>query len=113
MEIHKKDWGCEKWIVNNEKYCGKILCINPGWRCSYHYHKIKDETFYVLKGTILMEVEGTSEIVSEGYTIRLNPNTRHRFTGITYAEILEVSTQHFEDDSYREEIGGYVGGING
>lgn len=42
-----KGWGFEKWIVNNEKYCGKILFFVKGKKCSYHYHEIKDETFYV------------------------------------------------------------------
>ena len=25
IEIHPKGWGYEKWIVNTDKYCGKIL----------------------------------------------------------------------------------------
>ena len=24
-EIHEKAWGHELWIINNEKYCGKLL----------------------------------------------------------------------------------------
>ena len=40
-----KGWGYEKWITNNEKYCGKLLYFNKGKKCSWHYHEIKEETF--------------------------------------------------------------------
>jgi len=45
-----KGWGFEKFIINSDKYCGKLLYFVKGKRCSLHYHKIKDETFYVAKG---------------------------------------------------------------
>lgn len=35
---------------------GKILTLKKGFRCSLHTHKIKDETFYILDGEVLMEV---------------------------------------------------------
>ena len=49
---HEKGWGHELWIVNNNLYCGKILHFNKGKKCSWHYHKIKQETFYVQKGKL-------------------------------------------------------------
>lgn len=52
MKYVPKGWGGERWIVNNKKYCGKILYFMRGLKCSLHYHKIKDETFYVQKGKI-------------------------------------------------------------
>ena len=30
QEIHPKGWGSEKWVVNNENYCGKILHFEQG-----------------------------------------------------------------------------------
>jgi len=101
MEIHKKIWGEEKWITNTEKYCAKILYLKKGYRCSYHYHKIKDETFYILKGVILMEFGGEEFLMEKGSKIHIPIGIKHRFTGLIDSEILEVSTQHFEDDSYR------------
>lgn len=47
-----KGWGYEDWIVNSEKYCGKLLFFKRGKKCSFHYHKIKTETFYVHKGEL-------------------------------------------------------------
>ena len=42
-----KIWGYEIWMVNNNKYCGKILHFNGNSKFSMHYHLIKDETWYV------------------------------------------------------------------
>ena len=41
IKIVPKGWGHEKWIVNNEMYCGKILFMEKNKRCSWHYHKSK------------------------------------------------------------------------
>ena len=47
-----KGWGYEKWIVNNEEYCGKLLFLAKDKKCSWHFHKLKDEVFYVQSGKI-------------------------------------------------------------
>lgn len=47
-----KGWGFEKWLVNSDKYCGKLLFFAKSKRCSLHYHKIKDETFFVHSGKL-------------------------------------------------------------
>lgn len=105
-EFHDKIWGEEEWIVNNNLYCGKILRVNKGYQCSYHCHKVKTETFYILKGIARMKVDGKVFKMYEGEVIDIPIGMYHRFTGITGVEILEVSTQHFEDDSYRITKGG-------
>ena len=92
--------------MNGEKYCGKIMYLNKGYRCSYHYHKLKDETFYILKGKVLMKVGGKKTIMKEGDSIHILPGMKHSFAGLKDSEILEISTQHFENDSYRDNESG-------
>ena len=53
IKIVPKGWGYEKWIVNTEEYCGKLLHFIKGKRCSWHYHILKDETFYVQEGKLM------------------------------------------------------------
>ena len=108
IEIHPKGWGHEKWIVNTDKYCGKILFFEEGKKCSWHYHKLKDETFYVQSGEILLRYGKTDDYEkSETITLKpgdkfyVPPGLRHQMTGIKDTELFEFSTQHFEDDSYR------------
>lgn len=101
IEIHEKSWGYEKWLVNSELYCGKILCVNNGKMCSVHYHELKDETFYVLKGDVCFMKNNAVFVLSEGETIHIPTDTPHCFGGVGDAEIIEISTQHFDTDSIR------------
>jgi mannose-6-phosphate isomerase-like protein (cupin superfamily) len=110
-EFHEKGWGYELWIVNNDKYCGKILHFYPGKRCSFHYHKIKHEHFYVSYGMFQIRLANTEK---EVYTLKTTEKTLyagnvieiptgliHQMIALVESEIIEISTQHFEDDSYR------------
>lgn len=101
-DVHPKVWGVEVWIVNQPEYCGKILRISKGFRCSVHYHKLKDETFHVTRGAVLMEIDGDARLLTEGMTQRIPRGCKHRFTGIEESEMIEFSTHHEESDSYRE-----------
>jgi quercetin dioxygenase-like cupin family protein len=112
MKIVDKVWGAEHWIVNNELYCAKKLFVKKGWQCSYHYHKIKDETFYVETGCVLLEVGDGGHIdvgviirqsLKPGDIVHLTPGRPHRFTGIEDSIILEISTHHDDDDVVRLE----------
>lgn len=108
----KKVWGHEEWIVNNSKYCGKKLVLKKGFRCSMHKHDIKDETFYMLSGKVLMETDylGKKEnrIMTVGDIIHIKIGMWHRFSGITDSEIMEFSTFHMEKDSIRRESSGKI-----
>ena len=110
-ERHEKGWGFEDWIVNSDLYCGKILFVNAGKRCSLHYHKQKTETMLVVEGSVLFEFGSTAEkelqslVLGPGDVFHIEPGLLHRFKGLTRSVIHEFSTQHFEDDSYRVEHG--------
>ena len=54
IKFVSKGWGFEKWIVNCDKYCGKLLYFVKGKKCSWHYHKIKDEVFYIQSGKVVV-----------------------------------------------------------
>jgi quercetin dioxygenase-like cupin family protein len=106
--IHNKGWGYEKWIVNKPEYCGKLLFIKKGKTVSWHYHKIKDETFYIQSGKIILlysefdDINSATEIIlNPGDSFYIPPGLRHRMIGLEDTELFEFSTEHFEEDSYR------------
>lgn len=68
----------EELYVNSPLYCCKHLIFLKGFQCSLHYHKLKDETFYVLKGKIKLELNGRIHYLEEGQKIRIKPNSPHR-----------------------------------
>jgi mannose-6-phosphate isomerase-like protein (cupin superfamily) len=107
VESHEKKWGYEKWIVN-EEYCGKLLTLKKMYRCSIHCHKIKSETFFVIKGKVLIEIDDKSFVLIEGDAIDIRRGEYHRFTGLEDSSIIEFSTHHEEDDSYRKVESGKV-----
>lgn len=108
----EKVWGHEEWIVNNDKYCGKKLFLKKGFRCSMHQHRIKDETFYLASGKILLETEFDGKCkrrtMTPGDIVHIEIGMWHRFTGLVDSEIIEFSTFHMDDDSYRKEESGQV-----
>lgn len=103
----KKVWGEERWIVNKE-YCGKILILKKGFRCSLHSHKEKDETFYLLSGKVFLELDGKGWVMEPGDKVHIRPGSLHRFTGLKRSQLLEFSTHHEDEDSYRIEPSGKV-----
>lgn len=111
----QKVWGWEYWIINNQFYCGKLLKVKRDYICSTHYHQIKHETFHILSGYLYVEYDvnyndRTHWRMTAGDTIIVPPYTAHAFGGITEVYFLEFSTQHFEDDSYRENKSRHVPG---
>lgn len=118
----QKCWGAEEWLVNNNLYCCKWLYLDPDARCSLHFHKNKTEDFYLESGKIKIEtyqicpehltippeelltvVRGNllTQIMKPGDSIHIPNLCVHRFTGIFQSKILEVSTHHDDEDSYR------------
>ena len=107
-----KAWGHELWIKNTEKYCGKLLVFNKDAKFSMHYHLLKEETWYISKGEFefiwidTTNAERHTEKVSEGDIIHLNQGQPHQMKALTQdATIFEISTEHFDEDSYRVEAG--------
>jgi quercetin dioxygenase-like cupin family protein len=103
-----KGWGYEHWIVNKKDYCGKLLFFKKGKRCSWHYHKLKDETFHVHQGTLrLLYGEGDSPhcaeiiILKSGDSFYVPVGLRHQMIALEDTWMYEFSTQHFDEDSYR------------
>lgn len=107
-EFHPKGWGYEKWIVNNQLYCGKLLYFDENKKCSFHFHKIKTETFYLQSGLIKV-LHSLGDNISQAEAVVLKPGDsfhvpvglRHQMIAMENSELFEFSTQHFEEDSYR------------
>lgn len=97
-----KPWGYEIIWSRCDKFVGKILCINKGHKLSRQYHVKKEETIFVLTGTLLLEI-GMGETLQQvnlkkGQSFHVTPNTIHRFCA-SYGdvELAEVSTTELDD----------------
>jgi len=107
-----KGWGFEKWIANSPEYCGKLLFFAKDKKCSWHYHKLKDEVFYIHSGTVEVlygkddNIElAESKILIEGEKFHVPRGMRHRVIALKDTYLYEFSTEHFDSDSHRIEAG--------
>ena len=97
-----KPWGYELIWAHTPDYVGKILHVDAGQSLSLQYHEVKDETIFLLTGTMRFEV-GASETELEeveletGETFHITPGTIHRMEAVTDCDILEASTPHLDD----------------
>jgi mannose-6-phosphate isomerase-like protein (cupin superfamily) len=114
VKLIPKVWGSEEVLLNEPEYCIKWLNINPGKKCSLHYHPIKKETFLVSSGLVRLE-RGTrkvpisdDELLKPGEMRTIFPKTPHRFSSLYGAVILEISTHHEDSDVVRLEPSGDI-----
>lgn len=109
----QKGWGYEVIWATNDKYCGKIMVFNkPGAKFSMHFHKEKDETWFVNTGKFMLRwidtktAELKEQVLIEGQTWHNPPLQPHQLELMTpEGMIFEVSTADSVEDNYRIAAG--------
>lgn len=110
-----KPWGYElHWVPEVKPYMGKIIHIKTGARLSLQKHDKKQESWLLISGQakVIWDNEKGDLIETElkkgkGYSCQINQ--RHRLTGVTDCDIIEVSTPEMgttyrlEDDYKRPD----------
>ncbi len=92
-----KPWGYEKVQIITDLYLLKELYIREGFQSSYHYHKKKDETMLITRGTGFIQFEDRREYFELGDTIHIRPYERHTIVASTDTILFEASTPFLED----------------
>jgi len=116
--IVEKVWGEEVWLYNGEpcgvNLCGKLLKLKQDHYCSLHCHKKKFEVFWLMSGKVKMIIQKADE--SQTHTWIMNPGDSqvipigmfHSFSGVVDSILVEFSTHHEENDSYRRTQSGVI-----
>ena len=94
------EFGITMITVVNREYCKKLIIMLPGQSHPEQYHKQKEETFHVLYGDVLMNLNGIEAKHCQGDVIVVEKGVRHSFGSKTGAVIEEISSTHYGDDSY-------------
>tara|TARA_Y100000004_G_C8932074_1_gene420448 strand:+ start:972 stop:1337 length:366 start_codon:yes stop_codon:yes gene_type:complete len=109
----QKTWGHEIWLANNEKedYCGKILYIKKGHSTSMHYHENKHETFFVMSGTLRVDMlrdknspdaHPFTMTCMKGESMEMDRLQAHKLMATdSDVELIEISKFHRDEDSHR------------
>jgi len=95
-----EETGCTIINVVNREYCKKLILVLPGQGHPEQYHKIKEETFVVLYGDVLLTLDGKSKECKKGDIITVDRGVKHIFSSKGGAVIEEISSTHYKDDSH-------------
>lgn len=100
---HFRQTGAIIISIINREYCKKLLVILPGQKHPIHMHKVKEETFQLLYGDLIVNIEGKERILKPGDIQTVHRGERHSFTSTKGAIFEEVSTTHMKNDSYYDD----------
>lgn len=92
----------EFWIANETEagYCSKFLFLFDGQWCPQHEHRMKHETFYIMRGQVRMVADGRETLMNPGDRLVVPPGVKHTFGGVGPALILEVSQPSVRGDNF-------------
>ena len=92
-------------IINcvNREYCKKIIIVLPGQENPVHHHKKKEETFQVLHGSLVININGKEKEYAQGEMAVVERGQKHSFRSDSGAVFEEISTTHYSDDSFYED----------
>lgn len=103
----EKGWGHELIWATTDKYAGKLLKFNAGAKFSMHFHRNKEETWYVLDGLFFIKWIDTAtatehcEYLKPGDIWHNEPCKPHQLICSEAGTIIEVSTPDSVEDNYR------------
>lgn len=97
MKVIRKDWGEEDMLVMNDAFMMKRLIICAGESTSKHYHTVKRETFYVVDGEGVIDIDGKLIVLRPHIVVHIDSGMIHQTMAKTCLVIIETSTPEFED----------------
>lgn len=100
---HFRHYGATIINVINREYCKKIIVVLPGQQHPCHYHKVKEESFQVLHGTLTLTLDGKTFDVKAGDVVTVERGSKHAFSSAEGCIFEEISTTHVKNDSYYED----------
>lgn len=87
----------------NRDYAKKLVIQLARQKHPYHFHKQKEETFQLLAGDLEIVKDGNKFAMQPGDTLLVEPNQWHKFHTLEGCIFEEVSTTHFNNDSFYED----------
>lgn len=94
----EKPWGYENIWAHTDKYAGKLIHIDKGHKLSLQYHNHKQETLYVLKGTLHLVYEEDIIVMKPGESMHIPTGVVHRMMApVDDVDLMEVSSPELDD----------------
>ena len=87
----------------NRDYAKKLIIQLPRQKHPYHHHRRKEETFQLLFGDMEITKDGYKKSLVPGEAFLVEPKAWHKFHTLDGAIVEEVSSTHFNDNSFYED----------
>lgn len=99
-----KKVGCFLFNIINKKYAKKMLVMLPYQKHPLHFHKKKEESFHVISGSLISNLNGKKKTLYPGEILHINKNSWHKFEAGKEGCIFdEISTTSYKDDSFYKD----------
>ncbi len=103
-----RPWGSYEILVSGPGFQIKRITVKAEFRLSLQWHRHRDETWVVARGTAKVTDGEEEHILGRGQSMFVSRNTHHRIENISSVEsleIIEVQTGDYlgEDDIVRVE----------
>jgi mannose-6-phosphate isomerase-like protein (cupin superfamily) len=102
-ELIYEMFGRRSELGGTSRHSFVYVIIPPGKSTSSHFHKVSEETYYILKGTATVIIEDSVHTLSPGQACLIMPMERHKVScaGNEDLEFLAVSAPAWiPDDSF-------------
>lgn len=96
-------YGCVTISIINRAYCKKIIILFPEQKHPAHRHDIKEESFHVLNGSMILTANGNIYDLRAGELFTIERRISHSFYSKYGCVFEEISTTHNANDSYYED----------
>lgn len=103
-----KCWGTNTEIFRSDSVSVNFLRLLKGGVCSYHFHKCKCNTFYLISGRVLIKTEDGATIMSPGESVYVAALVKHQFEALEDSKMLEVMHTEYDPQDIVRETQGYM-----
>jgi len=96
----------ELWICNEVQagYCGKYMFLHADQQCPSHHHRVKHETFFIVRGHVRIVMDDREQVCGPGHTVAVPAGRVHSFAAEGDDALLlelsmpcDVADNRFED----------------
>ena len=92
-ESDTRPWGRYEVLTEESSFKVKTITVNPGHRLSYQRHHRRSEHWYVVEGSGLVTLDGTTRDVTVGSTVDVAVGVAHRIQNTGSGPLVFVEVQ--------------------
>ncbi len=107
-EVWPKCWGRNTEVFKNDSVSVNYLELVKGGVCSWHFHRHKNNTFYLISGKVLIKTEHNETVLEPGNSLLIGAPLKHQFEVLENSKMIEVMWVEYNPFDIVRETQGYM-----